>query len=110
MIIPSVRSTGGAFVLQLRKLSLTFCEMGGSSTGMRCVVVLQRFSPHASVLIATVFRKFIENDVVDFARKNPSVEFEVYPINGRHPTLHAEYRRLPFSKNNSNLLNACSEL
>ena len=59
-------------VKQLQKLTLVYCEHGGSSRTLREYVASGR--------------------VVDFARANPSVEVEVAVRNGRHPHVAAEYR------------------
>ena len=57
---------------QLKKLSVRYCEIGGSSGTVR--EYLSR-SPH----------------LVDFARDNPHVRIIVKPRNGHHPYIQGEY-------------------
>eukprot|EP01047_Picozoa_sp_COSAG01_P070259 COSAG01_NODE_10599_length_2124_cov_3.556049_2_plen_146_part_00 len=52
--------------LALRRLTLHYCQRGGSSRGAR---------------------EFIERDIAEFARRNPLVEVHTRVRNGRHPYL-----------------------
>lgn len=59
-------------VKQLTKLTLSYCEHGGSSR---------------------TIREFISSGrVIDFARENPTVEVSVKPRNGHHPFILGHYR------------------
>mmetsp|Transcript_53795 Transcript_53795/g.114286 ORF Transcript_53795/g.114286 Transcript_53795/m.114286 type:complete len:134 (-) Transcript_53795:326-727(-) len=57
---------------QLRKLSIRYCEHGGSSNTVRNY--LQQ-SPH----------------IIDFAKANPHVRIIVKPRNGHHPYIQGDY-------------------
>lgn len=61
----------GRYVGQLQRITLKFCKSMGSSRGMR---------------------DFIENELVNFARANPSVVVYVKPRRHRGPVVVAEYR------------------
>ncbi|KAM3955533.1 mitochondrial ribosomal protein L43 [Aphomia sociella] len=60
----------GRYVQQLQRITLKFCKSHGGSRGIR---------------------DFIEMDLVDFARKNPSVVVYVKPRRHRSPVVVAEY-------------------
>ena len=57
---------------QLKKLSIRYCEHGGSSDAVR--TYLQQ-SPH----------------LINFANENPHISIVVKPRNGRHPYIQGEY-------------------
>mmetsp|Transcript_28989 Transcript_28989/g.58836 ORF Transcript_28989/g.58836 Transcript_28989/m.58836 type:complete len:136 (+) Transcript_28989:90-497(+) len=58
-------------IKQLQKLTLSYCEHGGSSRYVR---------------------EFISSGrIVDYARANPTVQVAVEVQNGRHPNVNAEY-------------------
>lgn len=62
-------ATRGAF--QLKKLTLHYCEIGGSSRSMR---------------------DYLSNGkLVEWCKRKPHVEIAVVPRNGHHPFVHAEY-------------------
>lgn len=63
----------GRYISQLQRITLKFCKSHGSSKGIR---------------------EFIENNLVDFAKENPSVVLYVKPRRHRSPVLVAEYRKL----------------
>ncbi|XP_032526054.2 large ribosomal subunit protein mL43 [Danaus plexippus] len=60
----------GRYVCQLQRIVLKFCKSHGGSRGMR---------------------DFIEQDLVDFARDNPSVVVYLKPRRHRSPVVVAEY-------------------
>ncbi|CAG9789853.1 unnamed protein product [Diatraea saccharalis] len=60
----------GRFVPQLQRIVLKFCKSNGSSRGLR---------------------DFIEQDLVDFAKQNPSVVVYLKPRRHRGPVIVAEY-------------------
>lgn len=62
----------GRYVCQLKRITFKFCKTRGDSRGVR---------------------DFIESEIVNFARANPSVVFYVKPRRHRAPLLVAEYRR-----------------
>ncbi|VDM25459.1 unnamed protein product [Hydatigera taeniaeformis] len=62
----------GRYVCQLKRITFKFCKSRSDSLGVR---------------------DFIENQVVSFARSNPSVVFYVKPRRHRAPLLVAEYRK-----------------
>jgi len=56
---------------QLQKMSIRYCEVGGSSLNVR---------------------EFLSSGkIVDFAAANPTVEIEVTPRNGHHPYIRGDY-------------------
>lgn len=57
-------------VFQLRKLTVLYCEYGGSSKGAR---------------------EFIRHQIVDFASKTPAAEVVTELRPGRHPYISADY-------------------
>mmetsp|Transcript_31437 Transcript_31437/g.66148 ORF Transcript_31437/g.66148 Transcript_31437/m.66148 type:complete len:137 (-) Transcript_31437:211-621(-) len=59
-------------VLQLKKLRIRYCEVGGSSA---CVRNYLSESPH----------------LLNFAKTNPEVTFIVKPRNGHHPYIEGQY-------------------
>ncbi len=71
IIYPVFQNGIGAFVLQCRRLDLTYCDHWVSSSGQRHFLS----SPH----LAT------------FTHRYPSVEFRVAPRPNRHPVLKAWY-------------------
>ncbi|XP_076295990.1 mitochondrial ribosomal protein L43 [Lasioglossum baleicum] len=60
----------GRYVCQLQRVTLKFCKTTGSSVGIR---------------------KFLENDLVNYARENPGVVVYVKPRRHRVPVIKAEY-------------------
>lgn len=62
----------GRCINQLQRITIKFCKNHGGSRGMR---------------------DFIENQLVDFAKFNPSVVVYVKPRRHRSPVLVAEYRK-----------------
>nr|XP_031843079.1 39S ribosomal protein L43, mitochondrial [Nomia melanderi] len=60
----------GRYVCQLQRVTLKFCKSNGGSDGVR---------------------KFLENDLIDFARDNPGVVVYVKPRRHRVPVIKAEY-------------------
>ena len=60
----------GRFVCQLKRLTFKFCKSRPDTLGVR---------------------DFIENEIINFARENPSVVFYVKPRRHRAPLLVAEY-------------------
>jgi hypothetical protein len=65
----------GRYVCQLQRITFKFCKEHPASRGIR---------------------EFIENDLIDFARKNPGVVVYLQPKRHRKPKLHAEYCKLLF--------------
>lgn len=63
----------GRYVCQLQRITFKFCKEHPSSRGIR---------------------EFIENDLVDFARKNPGIVVYLQPKRHRKPKLFAEYCKL----------------
>lgn len=59
----------GSFILQCKKITLRYCNWGGSSRGMR---------------------RFLENDLKKYVEKNPKLEFVIVKEHG-HPILRGEY-------------------
>lgn len=58
-------------VFQLKRLTLHYCEIGGSSRAIR---------------------EYLGNgQLVEWAKAKPHVEIVVQPRNGHHPFVHAEY-------------------
>eukprot|EP00976_Prorocentrum_cordatum_P054822 1105968-Prorocentrum_minimum.AAC.2 len=68
-------------VLQLSKLTLNYCRIGGSSRGMRWVVVSLR--PQG--------RLFIEEELPKLKHAYPTLEIDVAQKNGHHPFVVGEY-------------------
>ncbi|KAL0269569.1 UNVERIFIED_CONTAM: hypothetical protein PYX00_007259 [Menopon gallinae] len=67
----AVLSNGlGRYIPQCQRITLKFCKSSGSSLGMR---------------------SFIENDVIEFAKNNPSVVLYLKPRRHRGPVIVAEY-------------------
>ncbi|CDI98212.1 mitochondrial ribosomal protein l43 [Echinococcus multilocularis] len=60
----------GRYVCQLKRVTFKFCKSRGDSRGVR---------------------DFIESEIVNFARANPSVVFYIKPRRHRAPLLVAEY-------------------
>ncbi|KAI9902567.1 hypothetical protein N3K66_001919 [Trichothecium roseum] len=60
----------GSFILQCKKIELTYCEWGGSSRGMI---------------------GFIKSLFPRFAAAHPQIEFSVSPRPGRHPVITGHY-------------------
>jgi len=65
-----LRNGLGRFVPQLARLTIKFCKSDGSSSGVR---------------------QFIQQDVVQFAKQNPSCVVYLKPRRHRSPVLTAEY-------------------
>lgn len=58
-------------IFQLRTLKIQYCDMGGSSKGIR---------------------ELLTTDILDrFAKENPHLKLEVYQIRGEHPYIRTEY-------------------
>ncbi|RDD40547.1 39S ribosomal protein L43, mitochondrial [Trichoplax sp. H2] len=60
----------GRYICQLQRITLRYCNKGGSSRGLR---------------------EFINSNAVDFAQKNPQVVVYVRPRPYRHPSIIAEF-------------------
>ncbi|KZC13083.1 PREDICTED: 39S ribosomal protein L43, mitochondrial [Dufourea novaeangliae] len=60
----------GRYVCQLQRVTLKFCKNHGASMGLR---------------------KFLENDLIDYAKENPGVVVYVKPRRHRSPVIKAEY-------------------
>ncbi|XP_076651253.1 mitochondrial ribosomal protein L43 [Halictus rubicundus] len=60
----------GRYVCQLQRVTLKFCKSTGSSVGIR---------------------KFLENDLINYAKENPGVVVYVKPRRHRSPAIKAEY-------------------
>lgn len=69
-IRPPLQNGLGRYIGQLQRITLKFCKNNGSSKGVR---------------------DFIENDLVDFAKTNPSVVVYVKPRRHRTPVVVAEF-------------------
>eukprot|EP01027_Heterolobosea_sp_BB2_P003104 GEZU01004701.1.p2 GENE.GEZU01004701.1~~GEZU01004701.1.p2 ORF type:complete len:151 (+),score=20.81 GEZU01004701.1:48-455(+) len=57
-------------VFQLRKIIINYCDIGGSSRGVR---------------------EYINTELFKFAEKNPQIQFEVKLRRGHHPYVAGEY-------------------
>ncbi|XP_065830419.1 large ribosomal subunit protein mL43-like [Oscarella lobularis] len=66
----SVKNGFGRYVRQLKRLTLQYCEHGGSSRGMR---------------------KYLEKEVNEFIASSPEVAVYVRERPGRHPRLVGEF-------------------
>jgi len=62
----------GRFLPQLMRLTVKFCKERGSSSGVR---------------------HFLQSDIVQFAKENPSVAVYLKPRRNRSPVVVAEYRK-----------------
>lgn len=62
----------GRYVCQLQRVTFKFCKEHPASRGIR---------------------EFIENDLVDFAKKNPGTVVYLQPRRHRKPKVFAEYRK-----------------
>ncbi|XP_043247976.1 39S ribosomal protein L43, mitochondrial [Colletes gigas] len=60
----------GRYVCQLQRVTLKFCKNHGGSIGIR---------------------KFLENDLIDYAKDNPGVVVYIKPRRHRSPVIKAEY-------------------
>ncbi|QKX58342.1 uncharacterized protein TRUGW13939_05464 [Talaromyces rugulosus] len=60
----------GAFILQCKRLEFSYCDYGGSSRGMLT---------------------FLKEQLPDFARANPQIEFRVAPRPNQHPVIKGHY-------------------
>jgi len=60
----------GAFILQCKRLEFFYCDKGGSSSGIKA---------------------FLQHNLSDFAKQNPSVEMVVAPRPHRHPIIRGVY-------------------
>ncbi|XP_054016677.1 39S ribosomal protein L43, mitochondrial [Hylaeus anthracinus] len=60
----------GRYVCQLQRVTLKFCKNHGASLGIR---------------------KFIENNLIDYAKDNPGVVVYIKPRRHRNPVVKAEY-------------------
>ncbi|GMM32053.1 mitochondrial 54S ribosomal protein [Martiniozyma asiatica (nom. inval.)] len=79
-ILPQVtqaRNGVGAFVYPCKRVTLTYCNFGGSSAGMR---------------------EFLRLRLKGFAAQYPEVEFRVLEKTGKHPVLKGEYSREDLTK------------
>jgi hypothetical protein len=70
-------------VFQCKKLTLYYCEHGGSSQAARDYLNSKQ--------------------LIQWAKDRPSVEIRVRVRNGKHPYIKAEYLSAPFSHHTSNL-------
>ena len=64
-------------IQQLQKLSIRYCEHGGSSATIRSYLQHSPSSP--------------QNHLINFATSNPSVKIIIKPRNGHHPYIQGEY-------------------
>lgn len=60
----------GRYVCQLQRVTFKFCKENPGSRGIR---------------------EFVENDLVDFAKKNPGIVVYLQPKRHRRPKIFAEY-------------------
>ncbi|XP_071448209.1 large ribosomal subunit protein mL43 [Hetaerina americana] len=60
----------GRYICQLQRITIKFCKNNGASRGVR---------------------KFLENSLIDYAKKHPGVVVYVKPRRHRSPVLSAEY-------------------
>ncbi|RVD86478.1 mitochondrial 54S ribosomal protein mL43 [Arthrobotrys flagrans] len=60
----------GAFILQCKRLEFNYCEMSGSSRGMKA---------------------FLKTRLATFAKENPGVEIVVSPRPKKHPIIRGSY-------------------
>lgn len=68
--VSRARNGVGAFVLPCKRITITYCNFGGSSAGMR---------------------EFLRLRLSNFAKSYPEVEFRVLEKPGKHPVLKGEY-------------------
>lgn len=68
--VSRARNGVGAFVLPCKRITMTYCNFGGSSAGMR---------------------EFLRLRLSKFAKQYPEVEFKVVEKVGQHPVLKGEY-------------------
>ena len=95
-------------IWQLRKLKLQYCDLGGSSRGMRYASAFSSPLPirHSKINLAHPgpCREFLETRLPEFQKKNPQVLVDVVKRRNRHPHLSGEYRTPPPNKPLSCLL------
>ena len=80
----------GRFVPQLQRITLKFCKSHGGSRGVR----YNFYSHYINVLnfiFVSLFRDFIESDLMDFAKKNPGTVVYLKPRRHRSACMVAEY-------------------
>lgn len=68
--VSRARNGVGAFVLPCKRITITYCNFGGSSSGIR---------------------DFLRQRLPNFAEKYPEVEFRILEKPGKHPVLKGEY-------------------
>lgn len=68
--VSRARNGVGAFVLPCKRITLTYCNFGGSSVGMR---------------------DFLRHKLDKIAKAHPEIEFKVVEKPGQHPVLFGEY-------------------
>lgn len=68
--VSRARNGVGAFVLPCKRITLTYCNFGGSSSGMR---------------------DFLKHKLSKVAERYPEIEFKVMEKPGQHPVLFGEY-------------------
>lgn len=68
--VSRARNGVGAFVLPCKRITITYCNFGGSSSGMR---------------------DFLRQRLPKFASEYPEVEFKILEKPGKHPVLKGEY-------------------
>ena len=68
--VSRARNGVGAFVLPCKRITISYCNFGGSSTGIR---------------------DFLRLRLASFAKQYPEVEFRVLEKPGKHPVLKGEY-------------------
>ena len=77
----------GRYMCQLKRIVFNYCKYGGSSRGMRW-----RVTPRVDhVIMYTLFRKYIDEEVVQFANANPQVAVYVSDRHMRHPRIIGVY-------------------
>ena len=68
--VSKARNGVGAFVLPCKRITMTYCNFGGSSAGMR---------------------DFLRMRLAKFAQQHPGVEIRVLEKPGKHPVITGEY-------------------
>lgn len=68
--VSRARNGVGAFVLPCKRITLSYCNFGGSSSGMR---------------------DFLRHKLSKVAKQYPQIEFKVNEKPGQHPVLFGEY-------------------
>lgn len=87
----------GRYIPQLQRITLKFCKNHGGSRGVRLVrnnitLLYYRFSLN----FLFIDRDFIENGLIDYAKKNPGTVVYLKPRRHRSPVMVAEYCQFKF--------------